>query len=103
MLAPRPGPLIRRHPPLPAFAAPGAAHLPVGIESSRSISCPTHLHGEWTVRHRPYRLPLPAFAAPAAANLPIGIESSRSTRALGAFGEIALPSEPSYLFSQPTF
>ena len=50
-----------------------AAHLPVGIESSRSISYPTHLHGEWTVRHRPYRLSLPAFAALWAAHLPIGV------------------------------
>jgi hypothetical protein len=41
---------------------------PPGRDRVLSVhTCPTHLHGEWTVRHRPYRLPLPAFAAPGAA------------------------------------
>jgi hypothetical protein len=45
-----------------------AAHLPVGIESSRSISCLTQMQGldgetpslpdaeGWTVRHHPYQM-----------------------------------------------
>ena len=41
---------VRHHPyrlPLPAFAAPGAAHLPVGIESSRSA----HAHRRYRRNH----------------------------------------------------
>ena len=49
---PRPG-VPRRYPP----ARPtGAAHLPVGNEFYRSISCPTQMQGGWTVRHHPYQM-----------------------------------------------
>ena len=86
---PRPG-VPRPYPPSRPFRA---AHLRVGNESSRSISCPTHLHWEWTVRHRPYRLQRigrwvtiasdchhPPSWSFRAAHLPVGIEASRSAR-----------------------
>ena len=97
---PRPG-VPRPYPPSRPFRA---ANLRVGNESSRSISCPTHLHWEWTVRHHPYRLQRigrwvtiasdchhPPSWSFRAAHLPVGIESSRSARALGAFAESIPP------------
>ena len=97
---PRPG-VPRPYPPSRPFRA---ANLRVGNESSRSISCPTHLHWEWTVRHRPYRLQRigrwvtiasdchhPPSWSFRAAHLPVGIEASRSARALGAFAESIPP------------
>ena len=49
---PRPG-VPRPYPPSRRFRA---TYLPVGIESSRSVFCPTQMKGEWTVRHHPYQM-----------------------------------------------
>ena len=49
---PRPG-VPRPYPPSRRFRA---TYLPVEIESSRPVFCPTQMKGEWTVRHHPYQM-----------------------------------------------